>query len=188
MLVSEVEDNEKNTSLKKVYNKQIQDIIKFYQFETYHRLKLVASKLDTYPRSFIIEKISIILKKIKPNILYIPFSGDAHSDHTLVYKAVSSCIKWFRHPYIKEVLVYETLSETNFSNELSSHNYKPNVYKNITKQFKKKLMAINIYKTEFNKHPFPRNKKSVEALALLRGSESGFDYAEAFILIKRIEK
>ena len=49
-------------------------------------------------------------------------------------------------------------------------------------------MAINIYKTEFNKHPFPRNKKSVEALALLRGSESGFDYAEAFILIKRIEK
>ena len=48
-------------------------------------------------------------------------------------------------------------------------------------------MALNIYKTEFNKHPFPRSKKSVEALAF--GEEvSLFDYAEAFILIKRIEK
>ena len=188
MLVSEVEDNEKNIYLKKNYNKQIDEIIKFYQFKTNHRLKLIASKLDTYSKSFIIEKISIVLNKIKPNILYIPFVGDAHSDHTLVYKSISSCIKWFRHPYIKEVLVYETLSETNFSNELISQSFKPNVYKNITKYFNKKLMALNIYKTEFNKHPFPRSKKSVEALALLRGSESGFDYAEAFILIKRIEK
>ena len=73
MLVSEVEDNEKNIYLKKNYNKQIDEIIKFYQFKTNHRLKLIASKLDTYSKSFIIEKISIVLNKIKPNILYISF-------------------------------------------------------------------------------------------------------------------
>ena len=148
---------------------------------------MAATKLDTYPKSFLIEKISNVLKKVKPNIIYIPFAGDAHSDHNDVFQATSSCIKWFRYPYIKEVLIYETLSETNFSLSTTSLNFKPNVYKNITKYFNKKLKAVDIYKTEFKKHPFPRNKKVVESLALLRGSESGFKYSEAFILLKNIQ-
>ena len=39
---------------------------------------------------------------------------------------------------------------------------------------------MNIYKSEINKHPFPRSNDSIKSLALLRGSESGFKYAEAF--------
>ena len=187
LLVSELEENSKNILLKKKYSSQIKDIIKFYNFKTSHRLNLVATKLDTYPKSFLIEKISNVLKKVKPNIIYIPFAGDAHSDHNDVFQATSSCIKWFRYPYIKEVLVYETLSETNFSPSTTSLNFKPNVYKNITKYLNKKLKAVDIYKTEFKKHPFPRNKKVVESLALLRGSESGFKYSEAFILLKNIQ-
>ena len=41
----------------------------------------------------------------------------------------------------------------------------------------------SVYKSEIKKHPFPRSLKSIEALAILRGSESGFKYAEAFKLI-----
>ena len=44
----------------------------------------------------------------------------------------------------------------------------------------KKIKIMKIYKSELGKHPFPRSVKSIEALGILRGSESGFKYAEAF--------
>ena len=43
---------------------------------------------------------------------------------------------------------------------------------------------MNTYKTEINKHPFPRSDESIKSLAKIRGSESGFEYAEAFMLIR----
>ena len=39
---------------------------------------------------------------------------------------------------------------------------------------------FKLYKSELKKHPFPRSIKSIKAQSLLRGSESGFKYAEAF--------
>ena len=42
---------------------------------------------------------------------------------------------------------------------------------------------IDSYKSEFKKHPFPRSTNSVRALATLRGSQSGFEAAEAYNLI-----
>ena len=45
-----------------------------------------------------------------------------------------------------------------------------------------------MYKTEFQNHPFPRSLEVVESLAKLRGSESGFKYAEAFMIIKKIRE
>ena len=61
--------------------------------------------------------------------------------------------------------------------------FKPNTYFDISKNLKKKLKMASVYKSEIKKHPFPRSLKSIEALAILRGSESGFKYAEAFKLI-----
>jgi hypothetical protein len=51
----------------------------------------------------------------------------------------------------------------------------------------KKLELLQIYKSEFGEHPFPRSLKNVEALATLRGASAGLMYAEAFQLVKFIE-
>ena len=42
---------------------------------------------------------------------------------------------------------------------------------------------MNIYKSELAKHPFPRSIDVVRANAILRGSQCGFKYAEAFKVI-----
>ena len=39
---------------------------------------------------------------------------------------------------------------------------------------------MKIYNDEIHEHPFPRSIKLIKSLAELRGSESGFEYAEAF--------
>tara|TARA_B100001741_G_C16321191_1_gene490513 strand:+ start:31 stop:702 length:672 start_codon:yes stop_codon:yes gene_type:complete len=188
LLISELEENKGNEIKKKSYEIQISKMIKFYNFKSSNRLKLFASKLDSYSISYVIEKIQNILKKVKPDTIYLPFSGDIHSDHNIVFKASLASAKWFRSPSVKEILLYETISETNLSIDPNEFSFKPNLYKNITKFLNMKLKALDIYKTEIRRHPFPRSKDAIKSLAILRGSEAGFKYAESFILIKKIEK
>ena len=42
---------------------------------------------------------------------------------------------------------------------------------------------MNIYSSELGIHPFPRSEKVIKAQATLRGSQSGFEAAEAFQLV-----
>ena len=53
---------------------------------------------------------------------------------------------------------------------------------------KKKLEALSQYKDEIKKWPHPRSLKAVKILAHYRGSQSGFDTAEAFQLIRENKK
>ena len=48
--------------------------------------------------------------------------------------------------------------------------------------------VLKIYKSEIKKHPFPRSVVSLKSLALLRGSESGYKFAEAFQIIYKRSK
>ena len=47
---------------------------------------------------------------------------------------------------------------------------------------------MKVFKSELGKHPFPRSIKNIEALATYRGAIAGVKYAEAFQLLKYIDK
>ena len=119
------------------------------------------------------------------NDLFNKYYGPVSSE-TIFKTSLASC-KWFRFSGIKCVRAYETLSETNFNVNPLSLNFKPNLYINISQQMEKKLEGISIYKSEIANHPFPRSSDSIKALAKLRGSESGFTFAESFLVIKQTE-
>lgn len=152
----------------------------FYNFKNLIQLDYETSNLDNLPDQTIIKSIKEILNKYKPSKVFIPSIKDIHTDHVKISRCFLSCIKIFRHNYLKEVLAYETLSETNF-NFLES--FCPNYFEEITSTLNSKLKAIQIYKSEIKKHPFPRSVDSIKALAILRGSQSGYKFAEAFELI-----
>ena len=50
-------------------------------------LEFPSVKIDTIPMSVIINKISKTLKRIEPEIIYIPFLNDVHTDHQIINKA-----------------------------------------------------------------------------------------------------
>ena len=164
--------------------KEIDKIKKFYGFKNVFHLNFQTKYLDTVPINEIIENISNIVKKTKSEILYIPSRDDVHTDHQIVSKACMSSIKWFRNPSVKKVMAYEVISETNFN--FNQNNFKPNVFVDITPYITKKIVAMKIYKSEIKKHPFPRSEDSIKSLAILRGSQSGKKFAEAFQLYMEI--
>jgi len=159
--------------------KEIKNVSKQYKFKKVFELNLPASRLDEINISKIIKKFVDIIKLSRPNTIYLPFSSDVHTDHQITYKAAKSCLKWFRHPYIKNALMYETVSETNF-NFSTKNFFNPNRFIDITNQFEKKIKIMQLYKSEIKNHPFPRSKESIKAISLLRGSQSGYKFAEAF--------
>jgi N-acetylglucosamine malate deacetylase 1 len=90
------------------------------------------------------KKISETIKDFKPNEIFVPHPSDSHSDHQTVFKAVSSCTKTFRYPYIKKILCYETLSETGYGLKIKNgtKSFEPNYYVDISKFMKKKLKLL----------------------------------------------
>lgn len=166
--------------------KQIQAVSALYAMDHTAELSFLSKKLDEHPLGSIISAINAVIEDLKPNTIYLPFLNDAHSDHRITFTAALACTKTFRHPSIKEILMYETPSETDFSIPTGS-SFHPNVFVDISDTFEKKITILQQYETELGKHPFPRSLEIIEALGKLRGVQCGARFAEAFMLVKRID-
>ena len=167
-------------------NKEITKIEDLYGFTSVNKLDLSTTKVDTYSMSVLVSKISSVIDRIKPDIIYLPFKGDVHSDHKYIFDAAYSCTKIFRHPFIKKLYMMEALSETEFSLSTKEDSFVPNVFVDISEFMDKKIELMNIYENEIGKHPFPRSERNIRALATYRGATSGCNYAESFMLLKEI--
>jgi LmbE family N-acetylglucosaminyl deacetylase len=90
-------DIDKNNSYYNTRQKEIQKVSQMYDFNSVNNLELKTMQVDEYSMSELIAKISQVINKIKPNIIYLPFKGDVHSDHRKIFEASYSCTKSFRY-------------------------------------------------------------------------------------------
>lgn len=157
-----------------------------YGFKSVSVLNFKPASLDSLPLSQIIGDVSAVFQSVQPNIAYLPYRGDAHSDHKIVFDAAIACTKSFRAPFLKSVRVYEALSETDFGNNPDANGFRPNYYVNIDKYLDEKIRILNIFGSEMKAPPFPRSEEAVRALALLRGQVAGTVAAEAFMSLKEV--
>lgn len=182
---AKVEDGFDVKSIEKRKN-EIKKVSKLYQFSKTINLELATMRIDEYSMSELINKISKAINEIEPNIIYLPFKGDVHSDHRKIFEASYSCTKSFRYPFIKKIYMMETLSETEFAPSTKEDSFIPNVFVDISEYMDKKLEIMKIFESEMDKHPFPRSVRNIKALGTFRGATAGCEYAESFILLKEI--
>lgn len=183
VIVTEMKDSFSQEKILK-RNTEIECVADQYQFEKIFKLGFEAAALDRVPDSDLIMKISKVFQEIQPNIIYVPYPSDIHSDHKAVFDASVACTKWFRYPFIEKVLVYETLSETDFTINPDANGFRPNIFVNIEPYLEQKIDIMKIYESEISEFPFPRSEKAIRSLAYIRGAASGFEAAEAFMLLK----
>lgn len=169
-----------------IREREIEKVYDLYDFDTVTNLKLTTMQVDEYSMSDLIGKISKVMNEIKPNIIYLPFKGDVHSDHRKIFEASYSCTKSFRYPFIKKIYMIETLSETEFAPSTKEDNFIPNVFVDISEFMDKKIEIMKVFESEIAEHPFPRSERNLRALATLRGATAGCEYAESFMLLKEI--
>lgn len=178
--------NQKITSIPNIEIKQAKychNVAIAYGFHGWKQLGFLTTELDTYPLNKIIEEISSYIKEVEPEILYLHHHTDVHSDHKVAFDAIYSCTKSFRFPYIKKILTFETLSETEFAPAYAMNVFVPNVFNDITPYMEKKLDILKLFTTEQMVEPLPRALSSIRALGRYRGSRIGMEYGEAFMLL-----
>ena len=148
-----------------------------------------APQLDQYPISLISEKIKDLVFKINPKIVFIPHIGDSHIDHQIIHKASLVALRPIYKRKNIDILAYETLSETEWGTNLTEDLFIPNYYNVLSeKDIKNKVNSFKIYKTQVKKYPHPRSIKNIQNLSKYRGSNISEKNAEAFMLIRSIQK
>ena len=163
--------------------KIIGKVVNSYEFNNFINLKFYERIIDTISLSELISKISEVIYNIKPDILYIPNRSDVQSDHRISFQAIYPCTKNYRYSFIKSILMYETLSETEFAPALLENAFIPNTFVDITDYIDKKIEIMKLYDTEIMPDPLPRSVHAIKGLAAFRGSRIGVQYAEAFMCI-----
>ena len=129
-----------------------------------------------------------VVKEVGPDVLYIQFINDLHKDHReIVYAAqvaARTCTDFGRN--IKEVMMYETLSETHWNIESVEGGFLPNVFNEIYDFLDLKLQAVQAYKSQLKFFPDVRSVEALRSLAIVRGAIVGMRAAEGFMLVRKL--
>ena len=145
-----------------------------------------AALLDTIPHARLNEALQKVLHNVEPEILFIPFYGDVHLDHRLIFESALVAARPNRTQQVQVIYAYETLSETNWNAAPLTPGFLPNTYFDISAFLEVKLQAMSIYQTQLKPFPHERSLEAIRALARLRGATVGFEAAEAFMLIRSV--
>lgn len=138
----------------------------------------------------LLEIVKIIEKEkelFKPDVIFVHHSGDTNIDHKKTFEALIPAVRPMEGETVKTILAYETPSSTEWQNPFHGEIFKPNVFIEISeKNIDVKIEAMSFYEFETRPFPHPRSPESLKTIAKERGIRVGYNYAEAFMLIRSI--
>lgn len=148
---------------------------------------LCDNQMDKYTLLEIIQCIESAAKEISPNIIYTHHFGDVNIDHSITNRAVYTAFRPTPGSSVERILVFETVSSTEWGPHGFS-SFQPNWFVDISETLPLKLAALSEYNSEMRDWPHPRSLEAVKYLAKWRGSTVGVSAAEAFMLLRNVEK
>ena len=179
---------------KKIQEKWQQEIEKLQQDarKSAKLLKVKTVKFFDFPDNEmdgiqLLKVVKVIEKEIKiakPDRIYTNHYSDLNVDHKVVYNATLTACRP-SNVLVKEILCFEVLSSTEWS---YPYNFNPNYFINIENHVTKKVNAMKLFKSEIREFPHPRSSENIRNVAARWGSVCGFKAAEAFEMIRKIEK
>jgi LmbE family N-acetylglucosaminyl deacetylase len=149
-------------------------------------LDLPAAELDGLPHRELNGRVAEAILALAPEELYVPFLGDVHLDHQLVFRSALVAARPCRSGWPRRVYAYETLSETNWNAPFLTPSFTPNHFVDITGTLEAKLEAMALYRSQVRPAPHERSLQALRALATLRGATVGLGAAEAFVTIRTV--
>lgn len=148
-----------------------------------------APALDQYPGHLMAQALSKIISETRAEVLFIPFRGDIHNDHKAVFDACMVAARPVGNYTVKSIYAYETMSETEWAYPFAGESFVPNKFESLSQdEFKAKLDAMSCYRSQIKSFPNPRSNEALEALSKFRGSTVSVDRAEAFMVIREIDR
>lgn len=138
---------------------------------------------DSVPLLSIVKEIESAIQAVSPTIIYTHHHADVNVDHRLTAEAVEAAIRPMSESSVMRAYAFEIASSSEW-NFIRSSAFRPNAFVALTEdQLDKKINAMRAYASEMRPFPHPRSAEYLEALARVRGGQSGYTAAEAFSVI-----
>jgi len=142
------------------------------------------NEMDSIPLLKVIKTIEKEINDFKPEKIFTHHYGDLNIDHRVVYNATITACRPINNT-VKEIICFEVPSSTEWN---YPNTFVPNYFINISKQLDKKIKAMEVYTSEIQKFPHPRSSEYLKINANRWGGISGNIAAEAFEIIRKIDK
>ena len=143
------------------------------------------NRFDSVDLLDLVKVIEKIKKDIEPDIIFTHYENDCNVDHLMTYKAVMTATRPMANETVKKVYAFEVMSSTEWRFPLS---FSPNVFFDIGDTIDIKIKSMRCYQSELCEYPHPRSLEAIKIRAQDWGSKVGVFYAEAFQLIREINR
>lgn len=151
-----------------------------------HWLDQPAAQLAETPHSQLNAALGGLVRELAPDTLFIPFVGDMHLDHQLIFLSALVAARPHQAAYPRAILAYETMSETNWNAPYVTPGFVPQVFVDISDTLDAKLEAMSLFGSQLRAFPHERSLEALRALAILRGTTVHRPAAEAFVLVRDV--
>lgn len=181
---------------------------KIRAMETKNACKILGVKIrenlklkDTSIENTYINRIKVIklIRKYKPQIIFLPYPSDRHPDHVNTSKLVKesafySGLAKLKTRYNRKFQTHHRPSKMIYY--MQTYTFEPSFIVDITEQFEKKMKAVKCYHSQFyNKSikapdTFISDKKFIEyieARAAFYGFQIGVKYGEPFYIEEKLK-
>ena len=141
-------------------------------------------RLDEVPQIELVKSIEQHIRQFKPERIYTHAAFDTNVDHRITHRAVIAAARpvW---PFAIEILTFEVLSSTEWN---PSNPFSPTFFVDIAAYLDSKIAALAAYEDEMKAFPHSRSEEAVRALATFRGVQAGLTCAEAFEIVRMINR
>ncbi|WP_076585786.1 PIG-L deacetylase family protein [Vibrio ostreicida] len=143
--------------------------------------------MDSYPLLEVVKAVEKVKHKYKPTLVYTHSSADLNVDHRVVANAVLTAFRPQPDEICKELRLFEVASATDYGSSAITGSFSPNLFVDISSEWSTKVDSLNAYASEMREYPHSRSIQGIKNLAHLRGNQVGYDFAEAFEVIRKLE-
>jgi LmbE family N-acetylglucosaminyl deacetylase len=151
-----------------------------------HLGDLPEQRLETLPISEVALHIERLIEKVQPTRIYTHFAGDINRDHRVLAEATLIAARPYAAPSVRDILMYETPSSTEWSSPQLPPVFQPTLFTEISSVLEKKLDAFSQYTAELRDYPHPRSLQALRERARYWGSLVNQAAVEPFAVARMV--
>lgn len=150
-------------------------------------MDLPVTKLNEIPKHELNNKFERLLNEEKPELVFLPFCSDLQEDHRQVFDGCMVALRpLVNREHVKQVLCYETVSETHRAAAYVEPCFQPQLWVDICEHLSTKMEAMGKYRSQLQAEPNARSAEAISSLAKWRGSMVGMHAAECFVVVREL--
>jgi LmbE family N-acetylglucosaminyl deacetylase len=145
------------------------------------------NRLDSVDRLEITQFLETHVQKHAPEIVYTHHWADMNHDHIRLSECVLTACRPIPDRSVRRILCFEVPSSTGWRGARPD-SFDPNWFVDISRELPVKLAALGAYADEMRDFPHARSQEAIVHLAGWRGATAGMEAAEAFVLVRSLER